>query len=201
MIKSCIICNREFEVKKGKRSSSAKTCSLECSIKNNHLHKKNYYSKNRKEILIKSKKYYEEQRKRSHDWYYANIKRRRLYMDENKNKINDDQKKRRLKRRVIVLIHYGGNPPKCVCCGETLIEFLTIDHINNNGAKHRDIIGKSGHALYDWLIKNNFPEGYQVMCWNCNWAKSHGGCPHQKWKRLLGPLDTEVLAIKELLQI
>jgi hypothetical protein len=24
----------------------------------------------------------------------------------------------------------------------------------------------------------NYPAGYQVLCFNCNWAKSHGGCPH-----------------------
>ena len=71
---------------------------------------------------------------------------------------------------------YGG---KCVCCGETIIEFLTIDHINGGGTKHRKEV--VGGRLYDWLIKNNFPEGYQILCMNCNMAEGiFGGCPHKR---------------------
>src|SRR5881396_3810055 len=29
---------------------------------------------------------------------------------------------------------YGG---KCACCGETTFEFLTIDHVRNDGKQHR----------------------------------------------------------------
>jgi hypothetical protein len=32
--------------------------------------------------------------------------------------------------KVEVLQCYGGNPPKCPCCGEHRMEFLTIDHID-----------------------------------------------------------------------
>jgi hypothetical protein len=73
--------------------------------------------------------------------------------------------------------HYGN---RCNCCGETHIEFLTIDHINNDGSIDRKR-GRSGATMYAWLKKNNYPEGYQVLCWNCNEAKSrYGICPHQK---------------------
>lgn len=82
------------------------------------------------------------------------------------------------KIRLQVLTHYGGNPPKCACCGETIVIFLVIDHINNDGAKQRKSVA-SGSQMYYWLRKNNFPEGYQVLCRNCNWAKSQGGCPHK----------------------
>ena len=84
--------------------------------------------------------------------------------------------------RLKVLIHYGGNPPKCACsgCNESHVEFLTIDHINGGGRKHRRKVG-SGHNFFLWLIRNNFPEGYQVLCMNCNWAKgNYGMCPHNK---------------------
>jgi hypothetical protein len=78
-------------------------------------------------------------------------------------------------RRKSVIEYYGG---KCACCGETTYEFLTIDHINNDGAKHRKEIRKN---LYLWIIQNNFPEGFQILCWNCNCAKGfHGECPHKK---------------------
>ena len=86
----------------------------------------------------------------------------------------------------IAFEHYGGVPPKCTCCGEKEFEFLTIDHINNDGKEHRKLIGAGSYALYRWLLKNNFPDGFQIMCMNCNWAKGHHEkgwiCPHQMKK-------------------
>lgn len=71
--------------------------------------------------------------------------------------------------------HYGW---KCICCGEIEVAFLTIDHINNDGAEHRR---KVGPHLYEWLVRNNFPESFQTLCRNCNWAKhTLGVCPHKK---------------------
>lgn len=73
-----------------------------------------------------------------------------------------------------VLDHYGN---ACACCGESTYEFLQIDHIANNGAEHRRTIGK---GIYGWLIRNNYPPGFQILCANCNLAKAHyGHCPHQ----------------------
>ena len=54
-----------------------------------------------------------------------------------------------------------------------------MDHIDiDGGYKDRKI--SHGVALYRWLKKNNFPEGFQVLCWNCNHAKffNGGNCPH-----------------------
>jgi hypothetical protein len=85
-------------------------------------------------------------------------------------------------RRQKVLDAYGR---ECKCCRETIEVFLTIDHIDNNGAEHRRDIGNGSKSLgssafYRWLIKNNFPEGFQTLCWNCNRAKHLLGiCPHQ----------------------
>lgn len=77
----------------------------------------------------------------------------------------------------LVLTHYGGNPPKCACCGETEYEFMTIDHTQDNGAEERKRIGRSGAPFYRWVIDNNYPSGYQVLCRNCNWGKFRGVCP------------------------
>lgn len=76
---------------------------------------------------------------------------------------------------------YGGY--KCKCCGETERMFLSIDHINNDGAAERRS-GKysgAGSPFYLWLRKNNFPKGYQVLCMNCQTGKHRNGgvCPHQ----------------------
>ena len=86
----------------------------------------------------------------------------------------------RQRRKVLVLEHYGG---KCSCCGETKIEFLTLDHVNNDGKTHREQLGMSSGGFYNWIIKNDFPSEpkLQVLCWNCNMAKAHYGCcPHKK---------------------
>ena len=72
---------------------------------------------------------------------------------------------------------------KCACCGEKHKVFLTLDHVNNDGAAHRKSLSGSGRAgtwFHWWLVKNNFPDGFQILCWNCNWGKRMGGCPHNK---------------------
>ena len=83
------------------------------------------------------------------------------------------------KVRKAVFAFYGGENPTCACCGEEHREFLTIDHIDGEGAKHRKEIGR-GH-LYDWLVKNNFPDGFRILCMNCNWSRGKRGyCPHER---------------------
>ena len=40
---------------------------------------------------------------------------------------------------------------------------------------------RNGHPLNQWLVTNNFPKGFQILCSNCNFAKGVlGKCPHQK---------------------
>lgn len=96
---------------------------------------------------------------------------------------NSATREKRAKIKDAVFIAYGGY--KCACCGETEPMFLSIDHIENNGAEHRrEITGKrnsAGYHTYKWLYDNNFPEGYQVFCMNCNHGKRMNGgvCPHQ----------------------
>jgi len=133
----------------------------------------------------------EEQRERSRarfKQYYAKNReaireRDRLRYHENLGEYRENgrrhQLKRRQQRRVLVLTHYSGPTPECACCGERTDIFLTIDHVNEDGAEHRRRIGaRSGSDIYSWLIKNDYPDGFQVLCFNCNWAKSRGGCPH-----------------------
>lgn len=78
---------------------------------------------------------------------------------------------------------YGGF--RCACCGELEKTFLTLDHINNDGAEFgKKIAGRqtaAGYVTYRWLYKNGFPPGYQVLCANCQHGKrmNKGVCPHQ----------------------
>jgi hypothetical protein len=83
-------------------------------------------------------------------------------------------------RKDLVYQAYGGYV--CRCCGETEPAFLSIDHINNDGAKHRKEISKSrsNSTLISWLIKKQFPVGFQILCMNCQFGKkiNNGVCPH-----------------------
>ena len=77
-----------------------------------------------------------------------------------------------------VIGYYSDGSYSCKCCGERMYGFLTIDHIINGGTKHRKIV-KKNTDIYFWLRENLFPEGYQVLCYNCNCAKQFNhGCPH-----------------------
>lgn len=68
----------------------------------------------------------------------------------------------------------------CKCCNEQIYEFLTIDYINGRSL-HGHSRKIAGSVLYRWLAKNNYPSGFQVLCLNCNYAKSfYSSCPHQK---------------------
>jgi len=69
---------------------------------------------------------------------------------------------------------YGGS---CDCCGEMEPTFLAIDHIDGVWPKGVYI---TGGKLWRWLRDNDYPEGFRVLCHNCNFAVSHGRiCPHQ----------------------
>lgn len=79
-----------------------------------------------------------------------------------------------------VMDAYGN---RCACCGETQPLFLTVDHVENDGAEHRAGLGhgQGGDRIYKWLIREGFPSGFQILCWNCNVGKHLNGgvCPHQ----------------------
>lgn len=107
----------------------------------------------------------------------------RLWRDNNRDKWHKYCRKYRDKLTLKVLTHYGG---KCYCCGETNILFLTIDHINNNGAKERRSIsginvGTNNLSVYRLIVKNNYPDTYRVACYNCNCGRerNNGVCPHK----------------------
>lgn len=126
-------------------------------------------------------------------WYGRNIERVREDQNQKAKIRYDGDKKKyqarsagwqrhyRMEYRKMVFDHYGH---ACVCCGETIDKFLTIDHINNDGytARKEKLHPRDSASLYRWLVKNNFPKNFQVLCMNCNFGKSrnNGICPHQE---------------------
>ncbi len=110
----------------------------------------------------------------------------RYQVDEKfRQSLRDAHRKHIQKTKLLVFTHYSESPPKCACCGIRGLDFLTLDHINNDGAKQRlQTLGAKnmgGMHTYSWLKKRGFPQGFQVLCWNCNAAKhiNKGTCPHQ----------------------
>ena len=102
----------------------------------------------------------------------------KAWRQNNRERRNKAERDRRAVLVALVKEHYGN---KCACCGETDPLFLTIDHMNNDGAEHRRGKGTASNICI-WLIRNNFPEGFQLMCYNCNCGRARNGgvCPHQE---------------------
>lgn len=85
----------------------------------------------------------------------------------------------RMKLKIDVLTHYSNGNLFCYCCGVTNIEFLTLDHMDNDGKADRELTG-GGHAAYRWLKSNGYPgRNFRIACLNCNAARYfYGQCPH-----------------------
>lgn len=93
-------------------------------------------------------------------------------------KVENARRRKTLRKRVFE--HYGW---KCICCGEDNDMFLLIDHKNNDGYP-RSKTGKqkiSMVEMYGKIIKDNFPDSFQILCYNCNFGKriNNGSCPHK----------------------
>ena len=84
-----------------------------------------------------------------------------------------------------VFSHYSkkisnSDTPICACCEYSDIRFLVLDHIHSR--KNLSELEKrlSGSGLYEYVFKKGFPKEFQVLCHNCNNAKSDKRyCPHQ----------------------
>ncbi len=93
-------------------------------------------------------------------------------------RVMEGNKRQYRKLRLEAIEKYGG---KCVCCGEDRIQFLCIHHIEGGGRKHREELRNTlNQNIYEHLKKSNYPEGFGVLCHNCNLSMGfYGFCPHQ----------------------
>lgn len=159
----------------------------------------NYYLKNRAKVLAKTTEYRinnKEKVNAQHITYYYKHKRPpKIRIPRTQTQINASKerhvllskerynmkaisisasniiKRRELKKEV--LTHYGNGILACIKCGyDKSIYALSIDHINGNGNEHRRNNKEiTGDHVYQWLKKNNYPEGYQTLCMNCQYIK------------------------------
>lgn len=127
-----------------------------------------------------------EARKRNPDMYREHQRAHRL-RDVDRARRQRRESGQRLKD--LVFSAYGGYV--CSCCGVTQKSMLTIDHVNEDGAAHRAKLGEGksymtkrsglGDYLYRDLRDRGFPDGFQVLCYNCNISKHRNGgvCEHR----------------------
>ena len=60
------------------------------------------------------------------------------------------------------------------------MEFLAVDHINGCGALKRV------SNFYSWLLRNGLPDGFRILCHNCNLSRGfYGYCPHEKEPQMI----------------
>lgn len=145
--------NHDEELKKAKRYNDS-----------HKLDHSNYYQKNKSSISVKKKKYSAENSelisKQQSKKYFKNPEKYISKAKQRYQNVITEFKK-------IVISHYSKNKMECKLCKVKGLDFLNIDHIEG-----RKKMGHSrkvrGSTLYHFLIKNDFPEGYQVLCWNCN---------------------------------
>lgn len=141
-------------------------------------YQREYYQKYKEKWAARNKARYladpdwkKKQHKYQHEWRKRDPKR----WAEWKAYMREYNKRHREKLKKKILEAYGA---VCACCGESQYEFLTLDHINGGGGAH--LRKRSAPGVLLDVIRDNFPrDKYQVLCMNCNWARSiHGKCPH-----------------------
>ena len=75
-----------------------------------------------------------------------------------------------LKNAVINILTNGEGT--CRMCGQGDQDVLCVDHINDNGADHRRTDPRTNNGrIWRWLMQNDYPTGFQILCFNCNTKK------------------------------
>jgi hypothetical protein len=143
-------------------------------------YRKEWMKANPDKVKAGQKKYYhknkEARKKNSQKWINENPERYQKRSAEYRKSHVQQFQKRNKDRRLLVLNHYSkilsnSNIPICKDCRLVGNEFLHIDHID--GIKNKEEVKhiRAGSNLINYLIREDFPVGYQVLCGNCNWLK------------------------------
>lgn len=144
-----------YDAERGRRRHECRECTAE--------RYRGYAAHSVEQIRKNSRRHYEANREkiieRSAEWAKENPDKRRKIALSHYYRLQDEAIKA-----------YGGYV--CSWCGIDEPLVLSIDHIDNNGAAHRKELGFLGGArFYKWLRDRGFPQGFQVLCMNCNHAK------------------------------
>ena len=192
----CIICGKLFITQAAwvRRGDAASYCSLKCygQVKRFEMRGRSHAARcNRCQVPLTDKNWIPSLRDRTYICAPCfRIYQSALYHDK-KTRMTPEQKMIfRIKQneynriwaqrmKLEVMSYYCKGQPQCVCCGEKELEFLSFDHILGGGTRHVKNLGNK--RIFMWLKKNNYPDGFQVLCMNCNFAKGKiGYCPHER---------------------
>lgn len=100
---------------------------------------------------------------------------RRARDQANREKVQMKNRTTRDRRRKAVHDLYGN---RCACCGENDQCFLSLDHVDNDGAEERRQ-GVSIWTIHTRILSGEWTSRFQLLCWNCNRGKwAYGECPH-----------------------
>lgn len=110
---------------------------------------------------------------------YRIANQERLYADKkvyravNSERIKFIKRRRSLDIRTRVISHYSEGTMECAHCKINDFRFLCLDHKDGGGNVHRRTSGElRGKAVYFWAMKNNFPDIFRVLCYNCNFLQT-----------------------------
>jgi hypothetical protein len=76
------------------------------------------------------------------------------------------------KIKIDIISYYSKGTMKCANCGyDKNINAFHLDHIYGNGNISRKKLGQGGWGYYRKLQQAGYPNGYQILCANCNCIK------------------------------
>lgn len=160
MSRVCLDCGNTT----GKRSN-AKRCE-ECRLKHKTVYGSAYHK-------IYNKQHLEYGRKVSAN-FRKNHPDRVQKLHEERGSVYEYNYHHKLKQEVLSAYSKDHDHPACCNCGFDNIHALQLDHINGGGRQHRISLASQGsHNIYQWLRREGYPKGYQVLCANCNWIKRY----------------------------
>lgn len=192
---NCLNCGKEFTTTESElKRNRGKFCNRKCvsgKFASNYkdgryinIGKNEYLKKYGKETREKYRPYHKEYKRKyrfkpevkEYDRKYAEkhnkTEEHKQSYEKHRPKKNIKSTDRRKEQKMITIPHYSKGTMKCELHKQfwgnefTDFDLLTIDHVNGGGTKHRKEI--KGGNIHHWLIKNGLPEGYRVLCWNCN---------------------------------
>lgn len=94
-----------------------------------------------------------------------------VYRELHKQEIIEQKRIARMRYKIIALYVYSNGSLSCAACGESGFTKLTIDHVSGGGTRHRLRDPIANCYMCRLLYIQNFPDGYRVLCCNCNFLK------------------------------
>lgn len=151
--------------------------SLKCRDCGTELTNKNWWlsSQNQNEYMCKDcrKKYQQSQYKKHRE---TRIKDSTIWNNNNAARHSKIQKKMERKVKFVTFVAYTpqedrikGDFPRCHKCGFSDIRALSLDMIK--GGHRASGLPFGGTKLYRLLRKQDYPDGWQVLCMNCQYIK------------------------------